>query len=109
MLDPSSPTRPDSVRVLNRVPMGSRGCPTQPSMLVMEVWPLWSNSERQADKDTVNTECRQRDAVGAMSKPCTLEHIFIYIIYFKILQWPSQNTTEKENYKTTCSGIINSS
>lgn len=24
--------------------MGSRGCPTQPSMFVMEVWPLWSNS-----------------------------------------------------------------
>lgn len=45
MLEPSSPTRPDSVRVLNRVPMGSRGCPTQPSMLVMEVWPLWSNSK----------------------------------------------------------------
>lgn len=45
VLEPSSPTRPDSVRVLNRVPMGSRGCPTQPSMLVVEVCPLWSNSE----------------------------------------------------------------
>lgn len=44
---PSSPARPDSVKVLNRVPMGSRGCPTQPSMLVMEVWPLWSNSENE--------------------------------------------------------------
>ncbi len=54
VLDPSSPTRPDSVRVLNRVPMGSRGCPTQPSMLVMEVWPLWSNSEQdRAEKSKV--------------------------------------------------------
>lgn len=25
VLEPSSPARPDSVRVLNRVPMGSRG------------------------------------------------------------------------------------
>jgi len=57
VLEPSSPARPDSVRVLNRVPMGSRGWPTQPSMLVMEVWPLWSNSEmRRSTKDTaINT------------------------------------------------------
>lgn len=57
VLEPSSPTRPDSVRVLNRVPMGSRGCPTQPSMLVMEVWPLWSNSEqiKTETRDVVNT------------------------------------------------------
>lgn len=40
VMEPSSPARPDSVSVLNSVPMGSRGCPTQPSMLVMEVWPL---------------------------------------------------------------------
>lgn len=50
MLEPSSPTRPDSVRVLNRVPMGSSGCPTQPSMLVMEVWPLLSNSKARQNR-----------------------------------------------------------
>lgn len=47
VLEPSSPPRPGSVRVLKRVPMGSRGCPTQPSMLVMEVWPLCSNSKKK--------------------------------------------------------------
>lgn len=33
-----------SIRVLNRVPMGSRGWPTQPSRLVTDVTPLFSNS-----------------------------------------------------------------
>ena len=41
---PSS-SRPVSTRVLKRVPMGSRGCPTHPSGLVMDVNPLWSRSE----------------------------------------------------------------
>lgn len=54
VLVPSSPARPDSVKVLNRVPMGSRGCPTQPSMLVMEVWPLWSNSEENINIIIIN-------------------------------------------------------
>lgn len=55
VLDPSSPARPDSVRVLNRVPMGSRGCPTQPSMLVMDVWPLWSNSGSRQSRQRPRT------------------------------------------------------
>lgn len=33
-----------SIRVLNRVPMGSRGWPTQPSRLVTDVTPLFSSS-----------------------------------------------------------------
>lgn len=65
MLDPSSPTRPDSVRVLNRVPMGSRGCPTQPSMLVMEVWPLWSNSETRQQIKTQLTQSADKEMLLA--------------------------------------------
>lgn len=41
---PSSLPRPVSIRVLNSVPMGSRGWPTQPSRLVTDVTPLWSSS-----------------------------------------------------------------
>lgn len=40
----SSLPRPVSMRVLNSVPMGSRGWPTQPSRLVTDVIPLWSSS-----------------------------------------------------------------
>lgn len=41
---PSSLPRPVSMRVLNSVPMGSRGWPTQPSRLVTDVMPLCSSS-----------------------------------------------------------------
>lgn len=41
----SSSTRQVSVSVVNRQPIGSKGCPTQPSRLVVEVTPLWRSSE----------------------------------------------------------------
>lgn len=40
----SSSTLQASIRLLKRVPMGSKGCPTQPSRFVIEVTPLWRRS-----------------------------------------------------------------
>lgn len=40
----SSSIRQASMRLLKRVPTGSRGCPTQPSRLVIEVMLLWGSS-----------------------------------------------------------------
>ncbi len=42
----SSSMRQVSVSVVNRQPIGSKGWPTQPSRLVVEVTPLWRSSER---------------------------------------------------------------
>ena len=40
----SSSVRQASIRLLKSVPTGSRGCPTQPSRLVIEVILLWGSS-----------------------------------------------------------------
>lgn len=92
MLVTSSPARPDSVKVLNRVPMGSRGCPTQPSMLVMEVWPLWSNSENNINIKIINFHryktdlddldgCKQRKY-----KSLTCKTRLAFLVSAKVLQ-----------------------
>lgn len=49
---PSWRPRPVSMRVLNSVPMGSRGWPTQPSRLVTDVMPLFSSSGLKTQTQT---------------------------------------------------------
>lgn len=48
----SSSVRQASIRLLKRVPTGSRGCPTQPSRLVIEVMLLWGSSVEEKGIET---------------------------------------------------------
>lgn len=77
---PSSLPRPVSIRVANKVPMGSKGWPTQPSRLVMDVTPLWSSSEGPRTRTAELVPWKTRYQIRIRYKLCTEQVGNFYLV-----------------------------
>lgn len=100
----SSSTRHVSVSVMNRQPIGSKGWPTQPSRLVVEVTPLWRSSkirkggrESEVNLTVLGTPTPELHSIHKCAVSVTFLLVFVDVHLSLLLQAESVNNGDGQS------------